>query len=328
MTPKNNLRVAIIGVGQMGRHHVRVYSQIRGVDLIGVVDPNEKHARDAANTFGCPSFNTIDPILEHVDAVSIATPPATHAAIGTKLLNRGIHCLIEKPLATTEDHCQQLIQAAQKNNAILLVGHIERFNPAVQTLAAILSQGCRIHAIDIRRMSRASARITDVDVIADLMTHDLDIVMSLIQEPIRQIVASSVQTADSPGSDYVTALLSFSGGAMASLTASRITQNKIRELNITADLGWITVDLIRQELCIFHQGGGHQRGIPGPHYGLDYAIERVTVKHAEPLAVEIQHFVDAVRGHTAPLTTGQHALAVLKATQIIREKTRPPKQDT
>lgn len=327
MTPKNNLRVAVVGVGQMGRHHVRVYSQIRGVELIGVVDPNEKHARDAANAFGCPSFNTIDPILEHVDAVSIATPPATHAEIGTQLLNRGIHCLIEKPLATTEDHCRELIQAAQKNNAILLVGHIERFNPAVQTLAAILSQGCRIHAIDIRRMSRASARITDVDVIADLMTHDLDIVMSLIQEPIRQIVASSVQTADSPGSDYVTALLSFSGGAMASLTASRITQNKIRELNITADLGWITVDLIRQELCVFHQGEGHQRGIPGPHYGLDHAIERVTVKHAEPLAVEIQHFVDAVRGHTAPLATGQHALAVLKATQIIREKTRPQKQD-
>lgn len=318
MNPKNNLRVAVIGVGQMGRHHVRVYSQIQGVTLVGVVDPNEKNASDAASQYECPSFSTIEPILGQVDAVSIATPPATHAEIGIQLLNHGIHCLIEKPLATTEDHCLKLIQAAQKNNAILLVGHIERFNPAVQALSAILSQGCHIHAIDIRRMSSASARITDVDVITDLMTHDLDIVLSLIKEPISRIVASSVQTADSPGSDYVTALLSFAGGTMASLTASRITQNKVRELNITSDLGWITVDLIRQELSIFRQGVG----LSTPRYSLDHSIERVAVKHAEPLVLEIQHFVDAVRGNTAPLTTGEHALAVLKATQTIRENAR------
>ncbi|HIJ82593.1 MAG: Oxidoreductase [Magnetococcales bacterium] len=316
-----NLRVAVVGVGQMGRHHARVYSQVRGVDLVGVVDVDQRSADATAALYSCQGFNTIDPILDRVDAVSIATPPATHAEIGTQLMNHGIHCLIEKPLATSEDQCRQLIHAADKNNVVLLVGHIERFNPAIQKLTTLLSQGQRIYAMDVRRMSRASARITDVDVIADLMTHDLDIVMTLIDRPITGIVASGVHTPDSTGGDYVSALLSFDGGAMATLTASRITQNKVRELSVTCDLGWIVCNFMTQQLSIYRQNpmDGTDLGTTRkPHYDVDLSIERIAVRQAEPLAMELQHFVDAVRGHTPPLVTGHQALAVLKATQTIR----------
>ncbi|MBF0422470.1 MAG: Gfo/Idh/MocA family oxidoreductase [Magnetococcales bacterium] len=322
MNRKKGLRVAVVGVGQMGRHHARVYSQLRGVDLVGVVDINPKWLQESSTLYQCQGFDAIGSLVGQVDAVSIATPPGTHAAIGQFLMNHGIHCLIEKPLAVSEKECQLLIDTAAANHITLLVGHIERFNPAVQELAALVSQGLRIFAIDARRMSHSSARITDVDVIADLMIHDLDIVMALVNRPVARVVASSVHIPESQGVDHVAALLNFDNGAMSSLTASRITQGRIREMHCNTDLGWISVHFISQELSLVRQGSfraGEPHDPPNLKYNVDLSVEKIAVKRAEPLVLEIQHFVDAVLNRTSPLVTGSQALEVFKVSQKIRQ---------
>lgn len=319
---KKNLRVAVLGVGQMGRHHARIYAQLPHVDLIGVVDLNPELVHATAAQYSCQALSTAESLLGQVDAVSIATPPGTHAAIGLFLMSHGIHCLIEKPLAISETECQLLITAAEQNKVVLLVGHIERFNPAIQALNSLIAQGVRLQAIDGRRMSGSSARITDVDVVTDLMIHDLDIVLSLVRRPVTGIIANAVYTPESQGVDYVSALLNFEGGAMANLTASRITQGRIRELNVTSDIGLLTVHFITQELSICRQGKPvivDAKNQPQWQNSPDLVIEKIPVRHAEPLALEIQHFVDAIRGNTPPLVTGTQALEVIKAVQRVRE---------
>ncbi|MBF0109814.1 MAG: Gfo/Idh/MocA family oxidoreductase [Magnetococcales bacterium] len=319
MKPGHTIRVAVLGAGPMGRNHLRIYSQLRGIELVGVVDPDPDRLRFATSSFGCPGFPDASQLPDSIDAASIATPPATHAELGILLMNRGVHCLIEKPLATSTDQCQALIDAARNNKVILLVGHVERFNPAIRELTRLLTSGPRILALDARRMSHASSRITDVDVIADLMVHDLDLVMNLVQRPIVRVTAGNVRTTDSPGSDHVCALLGFEGGILATITASRITRHRVRQLSVTADMGWITADLIAQELCIFRQGVGiAASGASGTACPVDHSLERVMVRHAEPLALELQHFIDCVQGEAQPLVTGQQAFAVLEMAETIR----------
>ncbi|MBF0414184.1 MAG: Gfo/Idh/MocA family oxidoreductase [Magnetococcales bacterium] len=322
---KKNLRVAVVGVGQMGRHHARIYAQLPHVDLVAVVDLNPELAHTTAAQYGCQALTTCESLPGQVDAVSIATPPGTHAPVGLFLMRHGIHCLIEKPLAVSEAECQLLITAAERNQVVLLVGHIERFNPAMQALHALIAQGVHILAIDGRRMSGSSARITDVDVVTDLMIHDLDCVLALVHRPVTRIIANAVHTPESPGVDYVSALLNFEGGAMANLTASRITQGRIREMSVTSDIGLLTVHFIPQELSICRQGRPvtiDANNQTSWHYSPDLVIEKLPVRHAEPLALEIQHFVDAVRGNTPPLVTGTQALEVIKAVQKIRDSAR------
>ena len=171
-----------------------------------------------------------------------------------------------------------------------------------------------VHAIDVRRMSALSARITDVDVVADLMIHDIDVVLSLMGTDVTGVSAHAVRSPGGSGHDYVTATLVFESGSMASLTASRITHNKIRELNVTADIGYITASYLTQELLIHSQArtSGRGGGRSGPSYVLDLAIERVLIRPGEPLDLEIRHFVDAVANGIAPLVSGQDALNAMR----------------
>lgn len=313
------LRVAVIGAGKMGSNHLRIYSMLKGVELVAVVDPDEKKATEAGQRFGCQAFTSIDAIVGLVDAVTVAAPSSLHAEIGEYILSKGIHCLMEKPLAVTREECQRLIAAAEKHNVVFMVGHVERFNPAVRQLAAILQDGHAVHAIDARRMSFASSRITDVDVVSDLMVHDLDIILYLTGfKPLTALNAHGVRTGGGSGGDYVTALLSFSDGAVASITGSRITQNKVRTLQITSDLGFITLDYIAQEILIHRQRTEPTQTAQGS-YVFDLQIEKVLVRTAEPLMQEIQHFVDCVRTGAQPLVTGEHGLAALEIVWQIQQ---------
>lgn len=323
------VRVAVVGAGRMGQNHLRIYDFLKDVTIAGVVDMDRATAEDVAGRYGCPVFDSIEQLVGKVDAVSVCVPSAQHGDTGGFLLGNGIPCLIEKPLAASEAECQALIDAAKRGKAALLVGHVERFNPAIQQLATILDGGQRVHAVDARRLSWASSRITDVDVVLDLMVHDLDIVLWLMRKPITMISACGVYTLGSRGEDYVTALLSFSDGVAASLTASRITQTKVRELFLTTDLGYITVDYINQELLLFRHGESERGEYLSSDSGntvIDSVMERVLVRNAEPLMLEIQHFMDVVRNGTAPLVTGEHARETLSvARQIqaqIAQKTR------
>ena len=224
----NTVKVAVIGAGMMGRNHLKTYKNLQGVELVGVYDIFPEAREKAAEMFGIKAFSSLEEVAANVDAVSVVTTSVTHADVGEFFLNRGIHCMMEKPLATTEEGCKRLIDAAAKNNVTLLVGHIEQFNPAVEQMHKILHDTTKIRSLTAQRMSAASGRITDVDVSMDLMIHDAEIILSLVQSPIKNIQAAAVTTPDHPeGKDYITALLTFENGVTANITASRITQARV-----------------------------------------------------------------------------------------------------
>ncbi len=307
------VRTAVIGAGQMGTNHLRIYDQQKNVDLVGVFDSNADAARTAADQYGIEMFHSLDELATTVDAVSVTSPTFTHAEIGAFMLDHHVHCLIEKPLAVTEEQCLLLIETARRRGVHLMVGHVERFNPAVRQLAAIMEEGHKVHAIDVRRLSAVSARITDVDVVADLMVHDLDIVLSLIKSPVNEVIAKAVSTRNH-GGDYVVALVSFEGGELASLTASRITQNKVRELSVTTDHAQIQMDYSTQTLNVIRQGDGAVKRMPGDlgNYKLDIAMERAEVRIGEPLVLELRHFIECIQRERCPLVGGQEALETLR----------------
>ena len=320
-----NIKVAVIGAGMMGKNHMKTYKSLNGVELVGVYDIFPEAAKAAAETFGIRAFSSMEEVAENVDAVSVVTTSVTHADVGEFFLNKGIHCMMEKPLACTEEECQRLISAAAKNNVVLLVGHIERFNPAVEQMGKLLSDTSKIRSLTAQRMSAASGRITDVDVSMDLMIHDVEVIQSLVKSPVVNIQAASVKTKESPmGKDYITALLEFENGATANITASRITQARVRTLTVTTDTNYIDMDFINQSINVHSQGRMpyvNPENIPEwMNYGLKGSVEQLFIPTTQPLSAELNHFLSCVRGEATPRITGQNALDALRVIWKIQEK--------
>ncbi|MCP4394685.1 MAG: Gfo/Idh/MocA family oxidoreductase [Alphaproteobacteria bacterium] len=325
MAINKKIRVAVIGAGMMGKNHLRTYSVMNGVELVGVFDINNESAKQAAQEFDCLAFDTMEEVAEKVDAVSIVTTSVSHADVGEFFLDEGIHCMMEKPLATTEEECLRLIKAAEKAGVTLMVGHIEQFNPAVIKMHDILADDKGgIHAIETRRMSAASSRILDVDVAMDLMIHDVEVVMSFINSPVVSVNAKGVKTEGYDGADYITALLQFENGATATCTASRITQNRIRTMDITADIGYLSLDFIKQDVAVYHQGGNPlARGQEIPSWAdfpVEVSMEKAYVQNAPALTLELQHFLDCVNTGNQPKITGKNALDALKVIWEVQKK--------
>lgn len=320
-----NIKVAVIGAGMMGKNHMKTYKSLNGVELVGVYDIFPEAAKAAAETFGIRAFSSMEEVAENVDAVSVVTTSVTHADVGEFFLNKGIHCMMEKPLACTEEECQRLISASAKNNVVLLVGHIERFNPAVEQMGKLLSDTSKIRSLTAQRMSAASGRITDVDVSMDLMIHDVEVIQSLVKSPVVNIQAASVKTKESPmGKDYITALLEFENGATANITASRITQARVRTLTVTTDTNYIDMDFINQSINVHSQGRMpyvNPENIPEwMNYGLKGSVEQLFIPTNQPLSAELNHFLSCVRGEATPRITGQNALDALRVIWKIQEK--------
>lgn len=321
----DTIKVAVIGAGVMGKNHLKTYKNLPNVELIGVYDIFPEAAENAAKMFGIKAFSSMEEIAKSVNAVSVVTTSTTHADVGEFFLNHGIHCLIEKPLATTEDECMRLINAAKKNNVTLLVGHIERFNPAVEQMSKILSDTSKIRSLTTQRMSAASGRITDVDVAMDLMIHDVEVIQSLVKSPVVNVQACSVKTADKPeGKDYISALLEFENGATANLTASRITQARVRTLTVTTDTNYIDMDFINQSINVHSQGRMpyvNQESIPDwMNYGLKGSVEQLFIPTNQPLSAELSHFMACIRGEATPRITGENALNALRVIWEIQRK--------
>lgn len=321
----NAVKVAVIGAGVMGRNHLKTYKSLQGVELVGVYDIFPEAAQKAADMFGIKAYHSMEEVAQEVDAVSVVTTSVTHADVGEFFLNKGIHCLMEKPLATTEEGCQRLINAAKKNNVTLLVGHIEQFNPAVEQMHKILSNSGKIRALTAQRMSAASGRITDVDVAMDLMIHDVEVVMSLVKSEVKNVHVAAVKTPDHPaGKDYITALLEFENGVIADLTASRITQARVRTLAVTTDTNYIDMDFINQSINVHTQGRMpyvNQEEIPDwMNYGLKGSVEQLFIPTNQPLQAELTHFISCVNGQSTPRITGEDALSALRVLWKIEEK--------
>ncbi|MBP3346129.1 MAG: Gfo/Idh/MocA family oxidoreductase [Alphaproteobacteria bacterium] len=323
MTDK--IRVAVIGAGMMGKNHLKTYKTLNNVELVGVYDIFPDAAKAAAETFGIKAFSSMEEVAANVDAVSVVTTSVTHADVGEFFLTRKIHCMMEKPLATTEEECNRLIKAAKDNNVTLLVGHIEQFNPAVEQMHRLLSDTSKIRSLTAQRMSAASGRITDVDVAMDLMIHDAEIILSLVKSPVKNINAVSVKTPDhASGKDYITALLEFENGVTANITASRITQARVRTMTVTTDTNYIDMDFINQSINVHTQGRMpyvNQEEIPEwMHYGLKGSVEQLFIPTNQPLQAELNHFVNCINGKETPRITGENALEALRVIWGVQQK--------
>ncbi len=321
----SEIKVAVIGAGMMGKNHLKTYKSLNGVNLVGVYDIFPEACKAAAETFGIKAFSSLEEVAKEVDAVSVVTTSVTHAEVGEFFLNKGIHCLMEKPLATTEAQCKKLIKAAKKNHVTLLVGHIEQFNPAVEQMHKLLSDTSKICALSAHRMSAASGRITDVDVAMDLMIHDVEVILSLVKSSVVNVQASAVKTKMSPqGKDFITALVEFENGVTADITASRITQARVRTLSVTTDTNYIDMDFINQSINVHTQGRMpyvKQEDIPDwMHYGLKGSVEQLFIPTNQPLQAELNHFMNCVRGTETPRISGENALEALKVIWQIEEK--------
>jgi predicted dehydrogenase len=303
---RSALDLAIIGAGSMGANHIRVAMGLRDVRVSFVVDPDVERGQAAAARAGAAYLRSFENLAGNVDAAIVAVPTAQHREIGLQLLAEGIHTLIEKPLAPTAEACQELVDAADRSGTLLMVGHIERFNPAVLALPPMLSTPIHFEAV---RVSPYTERVAD-GVVMDLMIHDLDILQSLILAPISSIKATA-QRVKSDTPDLAVAVLEYANGVTATLTASRLGQEKLRALSITQLTDFIKVDLIRQDITIHSQ----QRVSfveNGSGFRTSGLVESPFISNRrEPLAVELEHFVSCVMNGAKPLVTGEDGLSVV-----------------
>lgn len=318
----SSVRVAVVGVGTMGGNHCRVLSTLKGAELVGVYDRDRVRAAAVAEQFGVPALHSLDAVEEQADAACVTVTSECHAEVGCDLLSRGIHCLIEKPLATSPGDVAAILGAARSGGGRLLVGHIERFNPAVSQLKGIIDPAL-VLAVEAQRMSAVSGRVRDVDVVLDLMVHDIDIALDITGDEVVEITARAARRGNADGSDYVTALLTLGSGALVTLTASRITQNQIRSLALTTRDRLYTVDYPEQELLIYRQGRLGE--VPGTsfsdgRYVLDVGTERVFVRRVEPLVEELRHFLEVVAGAAEPVVSGDDAHRVLQVIWAINDQ--------
>lgn len=309
---RDTIRTGVIGVGRMGQHHCRIYAGLRQVQFVGVYDQEWEKAAAIAGRYGVQAYPSAAALLGEVDAVSIATPTPTHYPLVMQALACGVHVLVEKPLADTLAAASDLARAANHSSRVVQVGHIERFNPPYLELRNVL-EGMPIIAANFRRLSPYRNSNTDVDVVLDLMIHDLDLVLDLTGHP-PAIIHAVGRSPFSDSLDHSVALLQYDDGAVMTLTASRITEQKIRALEVTTADTYIEVDLLHKGISVHHGATGEYRSQnqTGVKYRQESIIERILVPNAEPLLLEIQAFLESILQHKEPSVTAQDGLNALE----------------
>ncbi|WP_041268491.1 Gfo/Idh/MocA family protein [Geitlerinema sp. PCC 7407] len=313
------IRVGVIGVGNMGQHHTRVLSMLKDVELVGVADVNVERGLDTASKYRVRFFEDYREMLNHVDAVCIAVPTRLHHSVGMACLQAGVHVLIEKPIAASISEAESLVNAAAEAQVILQVGHIERFNPAFQELSKVLKTE-ELLALEAHRMSPYSDRANDVSVVLDLMIHDIDLLLELAGAPVVRLTASGSRASDSGYLDYVTAILGFANGIVATLTASKVTHRKIRSIVAHCRGSLTEADFLNNEILIHRQTTANCMTDYGQVlYRQDGLIEKVYTSNIEPLHAELEHFVHCVRGGNQPSVGGEQALKALRLASLIEQ---------
>ena len=285
----SKVKVGVIGVGRMGKYHVGILSELPEVELTTVVDIDSKSRKVIEENYGTPSFENYKDIYGKVDAAVVAVPTGLHFPIAKDLLNAGIHVLLEKPCANNLDHARELFQIAEDKALILHVGHVERFNGAVQELHKIVDSPV---FVECRRMGPFTDRIKDDGVVLDIMIHDIDIILNLIQSRVTKtfvLGASIFSTKD----DLVNAQLEFENGCIANIIASRASQNQIRTLSITQKDSFVVLDYTDQEIYVHKKSSSeHKLSKDSLRYKQESLVERIFVHKDNPLKLELKHFLD------------------------------------
>ena len=290
------VKVGIIGVGYLGTQHARILSYLEEAELIGVADIDFKKAMVIGNRHGVKYYDNYENMLDEIDAGIVATPTSEHFAISMKLLEQGKSVLVEKPITETVEQAEELVSVADKNGLILQIGHLERFNPAVEALEDLISEP---KFIEVQRLGSFSARSLDIDVVLDLMIHDLDIIMALIKDEVKVIRSSGIHVL-SDKIDIANARLEFTSGCIATLTASRVHQGKVRKLRIFEPTSYYSIDYIDQEVKVF------------PLNGRQTDIKTLKIKKEEPLKKELQNFFRCIIDGKKRKVTGEEGLRALR----------------
>jgi predicted dehydrogenase len=335
LTDQSAIRVAVVGVGSFGKNHARVYRELQeqgyGIELVGVVDANLTVAEPVAAQFGCKALSSVEELFGRVDAASVAVPTVHHLDVAAALMAAGIDVLIEKPLASSLDEVDELARLAEANQRIVQVGHLERFNPAVRATAQILTKPM---FFEVHRLSIFTPRSLDVDVVLDLMIHDIDVVLSFAKSPIKEVRAVGLPVVTGKV-DIANVRMEFESGCVANLTASRISTERVRKLRFFQPREYVSLDYGRQDVLQFRVTNEERFSldrllemasstastpIPG------VSVNRPPVKAEEPLRAELKSFVESVRNRSrpeVPLEDGRAALATaLDILNSIQEHSR------
>jgi predicted dehydrogenase len=305
------MRTAVIGVGYLGRFHAQKYATLGNSDLVGIADPSGA-ARDAVGAeLGVAAYANYRELLGRVDAVSIVTPTPHHFSVAKEFLEAGAHVLVEKPMTTTVEEGVDLIEAARRAKRILQVGHLERFNAAVQAVQPILTVP---RFIESARLAPFKHRGTDVDVVLDLMIHDIDLILSIVRSPVVAVdaIGSSVFSKEI---DIANARLRFANGCVANATASRVSLKTERRLRLFQDDAYVSVDLHQKVLTVIRKGDRVSAdGMP------QVAIDETTYEQGDALKAEIEAFLNAAETGCAPPVTGEDGLLALRTAVSIAEQ--------
>ena len=320
------IRMGVVGTGSLGFHHARILRDVDGVEMVGFHEIREPRAREVEAELGITWYPDFEALLDRVDAIVVAVPTTAHEAVAIPALERGIHTLVEKPMAPDLASADRMLAAALASGAIVQIGHVERFNQAVRAAEPYLD---RPLFVESHRMAPFTPRSTDVAVVLDLMIHDVDLVGSLVGRPVVDIAASGVAIL-TPNVDIANARLTFQGGAVANLTASRVSVEKMRKIRIFQPSGYLSLNLangtgeflrLKQGIPALNEGSVAQ---PPPAAGLAALVERIPLQGdgAEPLRKELESFRDAVRGDRPPAVSGQEGRDALALTLSIEARIR------
>lgn len=318
----NYLRVGVIGAGRMGESHCRVYSSLSRAELVGVCDQDPDTGRRVAQQYQVPSYLEVDELLDKVDAVSVVTPTPQHFDLVLRCLERDIHVLVEKPISETLEQAEILTNAAEARQVVVQVGHIERFNPTYIELKNVVDD-LSVLVINFRRLSPYQGSNTDVDVISDLMIHDTDLVLDLMgREPVS--VNAHGLTAFGGAIDHVVADLWFGSAPLLTVTASRVTEQKVRSIELTALEAYVEGDLLNKAISVHRRTIGEYLSLNhrGVKYRQESVIERIHVPSFEPLFLELQHFVDCVVQGKPTLVPARDGFRALRLAMDIRNALR------
>lgn len=299
------LRAAVVGAGSFGKNHLRVIHNSPHAELTGVFDTNPAQAREVAAPYSCRVFSSLDELAANADAAVIATPTVTHSEIGCLLVERGLDVMVEKPISNTLEGARALVESANRHGRILQVGHLERFNPAILALESVITTPL---FFEVHRLSEFSPRSLDVDVVLDLMIHDLDILLSLTGRKPEEIRAAGVSIL-STKVDIANVRMQFPGGCVANLTASRVSTERIRKLRLFQPREYISLDYSRQDGARFRVK---------PPMGIDFAP--LSVVKDEPLRLELENFFESIATRRPPRVTGEQATRALEVALDILAK--------
>lgn len=322
-------KVAVVGVGGFGRHHARIYGELSAAGearLVGIVDLDAARRAEWATKLSVPHAARVEDLPEAPEAVTVAVPTAAHRAVAEPLLERGVHCLVEKPIAGSVSDGEAMVAAAKRGGAVLQVGHVERYNPV---MAAVERLGVKPVFLEVHRLAPFTFRGGDVGVVMDLMIHDLDIVRHLVGEDPTSVEAVSVAVLGGR-EDIANARLSFPSGAVANVTASRVSLAKMRKIRIFSEEAYVSLDYDKRQALLVKRspaltravlervaGGGGLEALAGKDFGDLLHTEMLPIEEAEPLKAEIREFLSAARGGAAPRVPGPAGVAALRLAERI-----------